>query len=126
MNAEIICAIISAGGVVAASVISWLVSRSTASKEIRKTRITWAHEKRVARDEDFAKMVSAVSVYANSRNIGDGYIALEAVSRLRATETGALARKLDALHAEIENNQFSDLEKCLSEVIEQKRKIERK
>lgn len=126
MNTEIICAIISAAGVVASSVISWLISKSTANKEIRKMRMTWDHEKEIAYGENFAEMVSAVSLYINSRNIGDGYRALEAVSKLRAKESGALAKKLDTLHSKIEKNQFSDLDKCLSEVIEQNRKIERK
>lgn len=112
MNTEILCAIISAGGVVVASVISWLVSRSTANKEIRKMRMTWAHEKEISCDEGFAEMVSAVSLYINSRNIGDGYRALEMVSKLRAKETGELARKLDILHSKIENDQLSDLGKC--------------
>lgn len=125
MTTEIIVALITSLGVVVSALIAWRVSISQANKEIKKLQKTWEHEKSVSFDDEFAEMVSAVSLYANSKNIGDGYRALEKVSAIRAKVTGPLADCLDELHHKLENNQFHGLEKCLSNAINENRKKSR-
>lgn len=125
MKTEIIVALITAAGVVVSAMISWRISISQANKEIKKLQKTWEHEKSVSFDDEFAEMVSVVSLYVNSRNIGDGYRALEKVSAIRAKVTGPLADCLDELHHKLENNQFSGLDQCLSNTINENRKKSR-
>lgn len=125
MTTEIIVALITSLGVVVSALIAWRVSSSQANKEIKKLQKTWEHEKSVSFNDEFAEMVSAVSLYANSRNIGDGYRALEKVSALRAKVTGPLADCLDELHHKLENIQFHGLEQCLSNAIKEHRKESR-
>lgn len=125
MTTEIIVALITALGVIASAFVSWRVSVSQANKEIKKLQKTWEHEKSVSFDDEFAEMVSAVSVYANSRNIGDQYRALEKVSAVRAKATGPLADCLDELHHKLETDKFSELEQCLSNAITEHRKKSR-
>lgn len=125
MTTEIIVALITSLGVVVSALIAWRVSISQANKEIKKLQKTWEHENSVSFDDEFAEMVSAVSLYANSKNIGDGYRALEKVSAIRAKVTGPLADCLDELHHKLENNQFHGLEKCLSNAINENRKKSR-
>lgn len=122
MTTEIIVALITTLGVMASALISWRVSASHANKEIKKLQKTWEHEKTVSFDDEFSEMVSAVSLYVSSRNIGDQYRALEKVSAIRAKATGPLADCLDELHHKLENNKFSELEQCLSNAITEHRK----
>ena len=63
MSPEIISAIIGVASVIISGVVSWLVSKASASKEIEKLKMEWAREDRKAADDEFADMVVAVSSY---------------------------------------------------------------
>ena len=63
MNTEIICTIVTAGGVVLSSLISFFVARSTANREIRRMKLTWDREDAVTADKEFSSMSAAVAEY---------------------------------------------------------------
>ena len=108
-------------GVVIAALISWGVARSTINKEIKKMRITWEHEKEVSSDQEFSKMVWAVSRYIKFQSIDDSNKALKKVAKLRAKTTGPLSTKLDDLYSQIEKKDFPEISACLTAIIEENR-----
>ena len=98
MAPEIICTLIALCGTVASGLISWLVARSSAEKEIKKMRIEWEHDKLLSSDDDFSEMASSVAVCLQSMELSDFDNALASVAALRIKETGPISLKLDALY----------------------------
>lgn len=98
MAPEIICTLIALCGTVASGLISWLVARSSAEKEIKKMRIEWEHDKLLSSDDDFSEMASSVAVCLQSMELSDFDTALASVAALRIKETGPISLKLDALY----------------------------
>lgn len=99
MAPEIICTLIALCGTVASGLISWLVARSSAEKEIKKMRIEWEHDKLLSSDDDFSEMASSVAVCLQSLDLSDFDTALASVASLRIKETGPISLKLDVLYA---------------------------
>lgn len=99
MAPEIICTLIALCGTVASGLISWLVARSSAEKEIKKMRIEWEHDKLLSSDDDFSEMASSVAVCLQSLDLSDFDTALASVASLRIRETGPISLKLDKLYS---------------------------
>ncbi len=121
MSLEIISAIIGVASVIISGVVSWLVSKASASKEIEKLKMEWAREDRKAADEEFAEMVVAVSCYIRAPVFDNSAKAISAVATLRAKETGTLAVHLDYLHDCILAGNSEKVDMALAEVIQEKR-----
>ena len=132
MNVEIICALITTLGVVASAVISYYVSRDSATKEIEKMQLNWSREDSAASDEEFSEMIVALTRYIHSRKKEDEIPALEKLNDVRRKETGNTYFKLDLLYRlmaikdEAGDPDFILLDKYLSEVIDQSREDKRK
>lgn len=125
MSTEIICALISLGGVVASGLLAWLVSNSTAKQQVDQMKLTWAHDDVVSSDDEFADMASEVAMYVTLLHDGNWVIADSArakVAALRSKESGPLACALDALYATLLRDGAEDIDTALTEVIKQKRK----
>lgn len=99
MAPEIICTLIALCGTVASGLISWLVARSSAEKEIKKMRIEWEHDRLLSSDDDFSEMASSVAVCLQSLDLSDFDTALASVASLRIRETGPISLKLDKLYS---------------------------
>lgn len=99
MAPEIICTLITLCGTVASGLISWLVARSSAEKEIKKMRIEWEHDKLLSSDDDFSEMASSVAVCLQSLDLSDFDTALSSVASLRIRETGPISLKLNKLYS---------------------------
>ncbi len=121
MSPEIISAIIGVASVIISGVVSWLVSKASASKEIEKLKMEWAREDRKAADDEFADMVVAVSSYIRATTFDNSAKAISAVATLRAKETGALADYLDYLYDWILDGNKENVDMALAEVIQEKR-----
>lgn len=135
---EIICGFIALAGTVVSGLISWLVSRSSAAKEIEKMKLAWNHEHTVSSDDDFAEMVFAVATCLQEKVPVSFDSAISYVAAIRSKESGSLGSKLDALHqvlfeispnANMVNFYGSEYQSsinrandCLTEVINEKRK----
>ena len=123
MDTEIICTLISSAGVVLSALIAWLVSRSSAKKEIEKMKLEWEREDVVSSDDDFGQLSAAVSRYVMDTEtpiIRKDAVAFAA--SMRARENGTLAELLDALYtALVEAKPAPVVENALVEVIKEQR-----
>ena len=99
MPPEITCALMAVAGTVLSSLISWLVAKSSAEKEIKKMRIEWEHDKILSSDDNFSEMASAVAVCLQSMTPSSFEAALAGVAALRIKETGPISLKLDELYS---------------------------
>lgn len=122
MTAEILSGLFSLVGIVFSGVLSFLVAKSSASKEIDKLKLTWKREDVVSSDADFSEMVSSVAVYAKTLSITDMNTATKWVAKIRAQERGKLGELLDLLYLQLQEPLSSRMEDTLSEIIQEKRK----
>lgn len=124
MPTEIICSIVSVFGAVISAFISWIVSRSTANKEIKKLKLMWKREDVLTSDEDFSDM--AATVARCTAAISDGYefdiseVAAK-VAAVRSRESGTLANLLDSLYGAVLIKNTCRMYEMLTKVIEEKR-----
>ena len=122
MDVKIICALISTGGIALSGLISWFVSRSSASKEIEKMKMEWDREDVVSSDDEFAEMCSSVAAYIHHIDTMKRIEAASRVASVRSKEQGQLAELLDILYSLlIKTKQADVLDEALTNVIEEKR-----
>lgn len=126
MSTEIICALITVGGVIGSAVISYAISRTTANKEIEKLQLTWQREDVVSSDDEFSAMAGAVAKYLQSPTGRTKSAAMEQVAAIRSKEIGTLGKMLDKLYADIYHDLTRNVDLQLSQVIDQKREAKRK
>lgn len=126
MSNEIICALITVGGVLISAIISYAVSRSTANKEIEKMELAWAREDVVSSDEDFAEMAGAVAKFVRTNTSTNQRNAMSLVASVRSKESGALGHLLDELYIDIQSGVAHNTDIRLSQVIDQKREAKSK
>lgn len=126
MTTEVICALIAATGTVVSALIAWFVSRSAASKEIKKMQLAWEREDIVSSDDEFAAMSSAVAKFTQSENGHSQREALAVVAAVRSKESGEIAVALDELYRCISNGQPHYSDQALTRVIEKKRETKGK
>lgn len=127
VSSAVVSAIIAAiAGVITAN-ISRKTARDTAqettSREIEKLERTWDREDIVSSDEEFAEMASIVTRFVA---VADGMWCVEAaekVAAVRSKEIGEIGHILDALYKNILNDDFSGTEQCLTNAIQEKRRI---
>lgn len=122
MTTEVLSGLFSLAAIVFSGVLSFLVAKSSASKEIDKLKLTWRREDVVSSESDFSEMVSSVAVYAKTLSITDMNTATKWVAKIRAQENAALGDLLDSLYDQLRDPIVSDLEDTLSEIIKEKRK----
>lgn len=123
---ELICSLITFAGVIASALISRNVSKNTAVKEIEKMQLEWDREDLVSSEEDFSKMISAVAKYTSGLYRGYQREALGEIASVRAKENGDLALTLDQLYQAVYDARPRDIDKHLTNVINEKRKLKAK
>lgn len=121
MTQEVLSGLFSLIGIVISGVVSFLVAKLSASKEVDRLKLIWKREDIVSSESDFSEMVSAVSVYAKTFRISDMNNAVKWVSKIRAQENGKLGALLDNLYIQLQNPVASEMENTLSEIIKEKR-----
>lgn len=119
MTTEVLSGLFSLVGIVFSGVLSFLVAKSSASKEIDKLKLTWKREDVVSSEADFSEMVSSVAVYAKTLSIDDMNTATKWVAKIRAQESGALGDLLDGLYNQLRDPIVFELEDTLSEIIKE-------
>lgn len=85
--------------VIVSSAISVWQAKKTARSEIEKLQAVWSHEKEIACDADFDKMVTVVSMFAKKPSPGGFRDAENAVAVYRAKAEIELAPLVDQLSA---------------------------
>ena len=126
MTVEVICALITVGGVIFSALISYAISRTTANKELEKIKLTWEREDVISSDDEFAEMAGAVAKFIQSNSSTNQRNAMEHVASIRSKETGALGRLLDELYLDIQSGDKYNSDVRLSQVIDQKREAKSK
>ena len=127
MNTEIICALIAVTGTVVSALISFFVSKSSAEKEIQKMKLEWKRQDIVSSDDDFSDMAIAVSAFIQMQTLRTHTQAVAAIMKIRAKESGDIAKSLDALYEAVGrrgygyNPDLNQIDNLLSEILEQKR-----
>lgn len=127
MNTDIICALIAVTGTVASALISFFVSKSSAEKEIQKMKFEWKRQDIVSSDDDFSDMAIAVSAFIQTQTLRTHTQAVAAIMKIRAKESGDIAKSLDALYEAVGrqgygyNPDLNQIDNLLSEILEQKR-----
>lgn len=126
MTSEVICTLITVGGVTFSALISYAISRSTANKEIEKLQLSWEREDIISSDDEFADMTGAVAKYVSHNTSSNQRDAIERVASVRSKETGTLGRLLDELYIDVKSNNINNADIHLSQVIDQKREAKSK
>lgn len=126
MTVEVICALITVGGVVFSALISYAISRSTANKEIEKMKLSWEREDVVSSEDEFSGMASAVAKFVDNNTSRNRANAMEQVAAIRSKEVGVLGRLLDELYLSVQTGDTSEADIRLSQVIDQKRETKSK
>jgi hypothetical protein len=127
LNTEIICALIAVTGTVVSALISFFVSKSSAEKEIQKMKLEWKRQDIVSSDDDFSDMAIAVSAFIQTQTLRTHTQAVAAIMKIRAKESGDIAKSLDALYEAVGrrgygyNPDLNQIDNLLSEILEQKR-----
>ena len=126
MSSDLLNALITVGGIIISSVISYAISRSTANKEIVKLQLTWQREDVVSSDEEFSAMAAAVAKHLHNPTGASKSAAMQQVTSIRTKENGTLGEMLDKLYADIYHDLIGNIDPQLSKVINQKREAKRK
>ena len=137
MKTEIVCGIIALVGTAVSGLLSWFVSRTSATKEIEKLKLTWDHESLVTSDDEFADMAASVALCIQEKLPSSFDNAISCVAAVRSKERGTLADRLDELYHtlfDISPNsgavdfygqdyqeRLKKVNECLSQVIKEKR-----
>lgn len=125
MMTEVICALIAFLGTILSATISFFVSRTTASKEIEKMRLSWDREDATSTDEAFFKMIQAVRSYTSSENEYLKYDAMNAVNALQIRESAAVCAVLSQLHDALHQGSRHRAELLLTAAVEAKKNDKR-
>lgn len=125
MTIELICALVTVGGTIVSALIAWLVSRSTANKEIEKMKLSWEREDIISSDDEFADMCSASAKYIAVPYDSHKVDSMGRIAALRAKESGQIAEHLDFLYESIRRSDRDSANAMLSKVVEEKRKSSR-
>ena len=125
MPVEIICTIVSVCGTVLSALIAWFVSRSIASKEIERLKLSWEREDVVTSDDDFADLAAQVALFSSSYLDGyepDTRQVRSKIAAVMSRESGSLAESLDSLYSAVQTKNPKLIDSELAHVIEEKRK----
>lgn len=111
-------------GILISGLVSWVVARSTADREIKKLKLLWEHENHITLDSQFSEMCRSVSRYSANRRPRDCTHACEEVMAMQSIAENELSEVLMKLYAAISDNNQSKyaIECLLNEAIEVKRK----
>lgn len=122
MTSEIICTLIATGGTVLSILASIFVSRTTASGELSKMKLTWEREDALSSGRELEELATLIYNYTTSEN---PYLRIPAMAKLasiRANETGDVSGLLDNLHVALSYQNKPESERLLSEIVVQLRK----
>lgn len=125
MGPEIICAMISAAGMIASALISYAVARHKTEKEIQKMKLEWARKDDESTDAAFTDMTVAVSLFLSDPSDQNRESAIRCLAVARAAESGKIAQSLDELDSDIQSADLDSLKFDLNCAMRHKREQKR-
>lgn len=117
MSSEVICSLIAAASATASALISFFISRSTVTREIKKMKLEWAREDAITNDSDFESLFQCVYDFTTCENDHFRIPAMAKLAAIRAKETGSLAPLLDELQTALSTCNRNRCERLLSEIV---------
>ena len=90
-------------------------------------KLEWKRQDIVSSDDDFSDMAIAVSAFIQMQTLRTHTQAVAAIMKIRAKESGDIAKSLDALYEAVGrrgygyNPDLNRIDNLLSEILEQKR-----
>lgn len=90
-------------------------------------KLEWKRQDIVSSDDDFSDMAIAVSAFIQTQTLRTHTQAVAAIMKIRAKESGDIAKSLDALYEAVGrrgygyNPDLNQIDNLLSEILEQKR-----
>lgn len=124
--------IVAAIGFLASALVglfSFLSSKRAIDSETEKMKTTWAHDENQQYAVDFAKMLTAVKFFIDSKTTAEHRNAVEKINLIRVKSNGAIASLTDLLYTEvavasITNVDWWKVEKLLANLVDAKRKLD--
>lgn len=114
MNTKIVCAIISAAGVVLSSIISALVARFSASKEIKKLKLQWEHEETTSLNAEISEVIGYAAEFSKTGRPAHGRAAAKYIASVRMKTNGNVASLLDELYDAISRENSTEIDSAIS------------
>lgn len=124
MKAEIICAIISVGGVLLSTLGSMFVSRIAASKEIKKLKLEFEHNDNATLAAELSDALAAAAKYSSKPITMYRTDAVSKIAAVRVRYGGELGRLLDVLYSNLSDGNCGNIDRTLALLVEEKRKCE--
>lgn len=121
LTTEIICALITTGGVIIASGVSALVSRSIAKKSDEKDDKKWNRKALISSVDELSAMANAVGAYISFDSARNHQNAMATVAAVRIRESGQLGESLDELQDALCRKNIPATKEALSKVVNDKR-----
>ena len=63
MDSEIICAMISVGGVIISAGIAWFTAKQKTAHDLEQMKLSWKHDTAATLDTAYDEMIAAVSAF---------------------------------------------------------------
>lgn len=124
MKTEIICAIISTGGVVLSALGSLVAAKFAATKEIKKLKIELEHGDNAALSAKLSDALAAVAKYSGYPCTMHQAAAKSQIAEVRGRYSGETGRLLDELYADIAGGNSHAVDKTLALLVAEMRKRE--
>ena len=126
MKAEVLCALITVGGILISAIVSYAISRFTANKEVEKMQLVWNREDIISSDDEFAEMAGKVAKFISRATSAHHQDAMQSVAAVRSKELGIMGELLDTLYQHVNDGNLSLIDSQLSKVIKHKRETKGK
>lgn len=124
MKTEVICALITASGVLLSTLGSLFISKITASKEIKKLELEFEHNDNAKLSAELSDALAAAAKYANKPVRMFHTDAVTKVATVRVRYGGEIGRILDVLYNDLTSETSSNIDRTLALLVEEKRKCE--
>lgn len=124
MKTEVICAIISAGGVLLSTFGSLTISKIAASKEIKKIKLEFDHSDNAKLAEELSEAMAAAAKYSNKPVVMYQTDAVSKVAAVRVRYSGEVGRLLDVLYNNLANGNYREIDRTIALLVDAKRKCE--
>ena len=118
LSTEVVCALITLGGIIFANLSSRWIAKEAAVKEMEKLKQTWEHDNKIAFEQAFHAMVEAVSAYILNSNISNQESARVTTAIMLTFAKGELADKIVALYSTLKRRPAPEAEELLLDVIQ--------
>lgn len=121
MNTEIICALISVSGVILSCVTSYLVSKVSSAKEIKKLRLELEHNDQSALSSELSEALASAARFSNYASSRNQNAASGKIAAVRSKYSGSVGELLDELYNAVVNGSPPEVDRVLALLVTEER-----